>query len=1532
MTWGSEQMDHVGAWMMSVVPGGIDTLGWDETYKVSYGQAAAASNAQLVANYGFLGGAIGMLINPIGAGGSFATLNDPSNPMNKQNFNILDDKQHKAAFEDSVYGKIASGIPDALWDVFADPTIVGGKLTSVVRTGTRLGQFGGLSDQALRTVTQVRSWSDRIDKGVQYAATGGKEGKWTPEIEHVQDLISKRADQLDNNPLVRSSPNKPLLLRLAAQVDPEDLATGAALAKAGAGDAAGWASLRARSVSLYDQMSNGMGVDPLEKLPGVAGMSADQVQYGTRLVDDALALLDRVWAEQGRTAIGPTNRAIGSADNAATDVARNVGDAVETVGKKGVDVPAAAADAAPETMAAGQLITRGGNRVSASMAHAANAYRKGAADVQFGAIHQGPIITHEGPVFAKSQWVATTLEHSAGSRPIRVLRWFGQGTPSGVVHLKGGDGDTSLDEIKAFLGKSKIQSDQRVAMYAAYVQAPTPTARKAVVESMEEAEAVAIAHDHGISVDTAKFLYDTYTKSRGRHLATMRAGKNGFAVDDSNSLVTTPGLYTELDEAFPMMDQSVFDKVTHQNAGWMQGIEDVTLFADTVNTWWKLSVLLRLGYTERNVTEGFLRSLATMGTVAANPSAMLRLPANMVYWGGSRRLRGSLRHQEKALIHAYDNVTLARDELRKAVDDLSKGKYTAGTWSGSERYVQLQSEIERLTAEIDDTVTKLRAKDAKRVRGGHQTNTMDDGAEMQGAFQGPEGDIAALLSSADRTARTTFDNSFEARKAAQDQGNLYRAMDPKTMKPGEAQQYWDEYTIRLNGVWRHDSIIQSWLAQEGTDAGVIVENTKRWLMSPAGGHYRQSMTTRGGHVLDIKGRASEAGIEKYLSELWHQFEKELPEETGLRAKLASGSVTPAEVAAAYGIKRTPPAIPVRDVTDIIPNLATRAHDGVRGVANKIMVGIGSFPETALVRHPFYNGVYTQRQKELYNLAKAQGQDISSGTVKARINKAAHQDALRATKSTMYTIERLSNAAQLLRWVAPFFPAFENAIRTWGRIVYQNPAVLGYGNLLWNVPNSLGWVYDKDGNKVETSNMFKDDGHKVIMPQKYQEWLINHLPDTPFLNPGDLTNFRQAGYNVILPGAEWWWPGVGPMAQTATVLVLRHRPELADIIRANTSPEMFNNIVPGGDPNVDIPDLWTPTIIKRVEGVVFKNTSEDGAYLTLTNTMVEDAYIDAQISGKTLTDADMKKINDRVNKFWDWSIGQAAVGFTASVGYQSKYAPQRAYWQTLLDDESLSYDQKTKAFLDKFDTKFIDSSAYLAVTRSGSMNEYGLQPNQSTWKKINGNPDLVERLANIDPELVGMFGNMGSFDDPFSYSVYGELRRLHVGNDNNTARHTMTPQQLNRNNQIADGWNEWNQVQQLVTSEVEKAGFKSVNAPGAEQFKAVLDDTKKTLSGKYPAWGEEKVAYLNMTPTFILGARLLTQNAGLVGEDTTISALREYLGVRDMVSHERAATNDNDLKGTLNNIAWEAAAKLRNSDIGFADFYDRYLADDDFREI
>jgi hypothetical protein len=1531
VNWGSEQMNHLGAALFSAMPGGIQTLDWEQSQDVSLGQVVTANAAINNAR-----GGMGWLINvatlqtPFALGAALSESQDPDNILYSDDFDILDSEQRKQAFESGGINQFASGFADAIWMVAADPTILAGKATNIIRLGTKAGEFGGLSNQALKNFDQIERFGAEVvddarlidELGIEGARSSGRLGA---EGENLISALEGTPDTLVNHPWVRSSGFKRDTRMLLGSIGVDDPVGAAHVVAAMAGRPQSWDDLAKHSIEQYDAVASTLGVDIFAP---VGDDVFDTAIAGIRLTDDQLAKGDDLIYE--RLAFRP---------ELLPDAAR-----------------------LPE-----QMFTRGGSRVGPRTVRAAAAWRKGATRSQFD--NNAFKRSSSSDTTGKGHFVYDTIEGVAGSRPVQVVRWLGQGTPNGIIYVKdGSDGQSSLTELTNWLRKSPLDSVKSSAYLNEYAMARTVGERTLLIKRMQEEVVTAVAAERGITPTMAMEIFKGYDAKRAAALQNIAKSETKFYVDpETGKAVKVPDFYSELDQAVPLLDVKYFSKVISQNK-WLQTSTDVKAVADWANSMWKVSVLLRLGYTQRNLAEGAMRSFATLGMVAANPQAWAALPANAWYYAGARRALKGTRRSEKQMKDAYTNLQSTRNLLTSQratarVDDMfaarakaadlnekirlierkktqtpaelasvekmkvARDKALAKETRLKEEYVQpaipeltrLSREEQLMLAEMDDLSQKtlrayevLRAKRSKRKVGGTRSNVMGYDADgkpilYEGAFEGTEGTRALLASSADRTVYQTFDAAAGKRIESLMDSPDFKKLDPSKLTPAQMVNYWDEYSIRINHRYRDDPIGRMILENRPID------EIKAWALTTEGLQYRKQLS-----VTD-RNLDSEAALNEYIDNIVRRLDNEMPKDTPLRQLALDHPLEPGEVAAALGGRELP--IIVGRLEDGVPTtgLFNRTRDGVDSITATIMKYLGTVPENKMLRHPFYKTVYNDRQAQLYATAARRGDDMGSAEVKARINKAAHGDALKATKETMYTIDNLSNAAVMLRFVSPFFPAFENSLRTWGRIAWNNPAVIGYGNILWNIPNNLGMVYDEEGNRVEQSNMLRDEGNYIVWPEVVANLMRSEYG--PF-TPGEAVRTRQQGFNTIFPGGEWWFPGVGPATQIPTALVLRGKPEEQEILRNTLGDEMFRQIVPSGNPNVDLAEAVAPTFARRVKQWLGQE-STDSAYLTSWNQIIEDEYIAAQLEGRTLTENDMKKIKEKADRFWGWQVTSALVmPFQSSL--QSRYQVERDAWGRLLDDESIPYAQKVKLFLEQY-------PGFDAITRAGSYNETKLQPNLATWQKITKNPDLVDDLYAIDPELVGMFGNMGSFDDPFSYAVYGEFGSMRIGPEQTRVRRKMTPDEILRNNQIKDGWRDYWLVKDAAEEKAIQLGFSSLQVNDAEELRNIIDKAEAQISERYPAWGEERQIYTDKLPAILQGVNKIIQNADLVDEDSTVTALKDYMVIRQEIRNSLAETDDDSRRKEIKEIGYAAAFKLRQRDIGFADFYDQYLYRDDFRE-
>lgn len=186
INWMYDRINQVTVAGLSGLPGGIRTLTWDEAGQVSVGQVGLA-NAAIAMDQANQGNVIGSLLSSTGAGplgmlGS-AISPDMTKKIASPNFDITNPQDRKI-FEEDPVAKWSSGLTDAVFTVAADPFIVGGKALKI----TRLKYV----DRPL-TPKNVQKISEEITQGAQYAKTGDVE-KMAPAARLVYDAVTPAAD------------------------------------------------------------------------------------------------------------------------------------------------------------------------------------------------------------------------------------------------------------------------------------------------------------------------------------------------------------------------------------------------------------------------------------------------------------------------------------------------------------------------------------------------------------------------------------------------------------------------------------------------------------------------------------------------------------------------------------------------------------------------------------------------------------------------------------------------------------------------------------------------------------------------------------------------------------------------------------------------------------------------------------------------------------------------------------------------------------------------------------------------------------------------------------------------------------------------------------------------------------------------------------------------------------------------------------------------------------------------------------------
>ena len=250
---------------------------------------------------------------------------------------------------------------------------------------------------------------------------------------------------------------------------------------------------------------------------------------------------------------------------------------------------------------------------------------------------------------------------------------------------------------------------------------------------------------------------------------------------------------------------------------------------------------------------------------------------------------------------------------------------------------------------------------------------------------------------------------------------------------------------------------------------------------------------------------------------------------------------------ARGANKTGDGVPaLRPIHGRAVQMATT--DGVYYKARKTIVDntfrwLGSQPESALVRHPFYAEVWDRRFQQLLHNARRQGREETDELLQ-KINSTAHRYAMRQTNEVL---TRLSGT--------PIWPGccggchrslpLGRTVSVWTRMIVNDPSILARANILWNMPNKLGMVVDDKGNKVEGRGLGFlgcSNNDYIVVPKVVNDLLSPVTGEVPLRIP-------QGGINVVTPGETLYLPGFGPVVMMPVgQFLLKSRPDAQKFVR------------------------------------------------------------------------------------------------------------------------------------------------------------------------------------------------------------------------------------------------------------------------------------------------------------------------------------------------------------------------------------------------
>lgn len=466
--------------------------------------------------------------------------------------------------------------------------------------------------------------------------------------------------------------------------------------------------------------------------------------------------------------------------------------------------------------------------------------------------------------------------------------------------------------------------------------------------------------------------------------------------------------------------------------------------------------------------------------------------------------------------------------------------------------------LKKELAQLDEAIAKGPAAFREEKRRIGSTNVkLDDGVEVEGSMAGLHGAPYRSLTS----SQGTFDiqlRGVEDRMFEVGMGGSHRVIQAD--EPGHL----DAWSDVLNHQFRQSPVAMHFI--KGGDLDGFV----KWVKAPEQAQLRQRLAHFAHDPEDWGGRV-QAMVHDYI-----------PTEA-LREAVEKGRVSPATLRKMFRDQQ--PVIPAVHGRAVADNIGTSERAlGVSRTMNRIYKFLGEMPTDRLSRHPYFNSLYKQHAKSVYETRKVAYADMGRKFTQDdldNITQTARKLALNDLKRTLFDISAHSHAAHVMRFVSPFFAAHQESIARWWRIVGDDPSIVRRFTQAFDVPRHLGLVVNEDGELVKPGEPISRE-HRILL-QLPKAW---GGPDTDPNNPNSQWSkwsLSENSFNLVLQGGLTN-PGAGPLV---TVPVEYFAKKYADETEIARVARVFNPFPPQHPI-----ESAMPATFKRLSAAVYGKTKVD----------------------------------------------------------------------------------------------------------------------------------------------------------------------------------------------------------------------------------------------------------------------------------------------------------------------------------------------------
>jgi hypothetical protein len=849
-------------------------------------------------------------------------------------------------------------------------------------------------------------------------------------------------------------------------------------------------------------------------------------------------------------------------------------------------------------------------------------------------------------------------------------------------------------------------------------------------------------------------------------------------------------------------------------------------------------------------------------------------------------------NEAESLNRDFDWAAAATGDLRKAEQD----------YLAADRNMNLDD----MDLDLNDPVRGMFERMKKKYGAGHMTIAGADGKQfhLPNFYEGQEGEINRALTSSSKTIDNISDGHGGALQYLRQQAAGHKtyhapAFNERTVMRGtkenkDAIRYFDMWADMLNDQVGNSPIWRRMLAGQ-TDEKIVdwLENT------PQGNRVRAEI------MPDHKS------VELWVNEHRAKLDYYLPNRK-LQRLLGKRRLTASELR--KGVHDD-------DMPDVFgPDLEMTKRAPWTRLADAMWKNLGTIPIDALSRQPFAKAVFDAKVRAL--VAQTDRKYLDEAAV-GRIYAEARRHTLNEVRKTLYDLGDGTNLTDMLRFIAPFWNAQQEALVKWARIISDRPetvarAFMGQRALYRNFV-----VLDEENNEVAGAD--RKGGLFNIGLYQPSDKVVFNIPewvkDTPLgkaLGSVGSVRIPIGSANTVLQGDMPLFPSTGPLITMPVDKFLKTISDTDGTLHSNDF--WYRWMFPIGRPSQGtegVLEQLFPGWGRRLLDAT--GPADDLGRANLAWSVGREMILEARREGKPMPT--QHEINKAANFLWGL---RAFTSWAAPV--QMEFAPEHQFW---LDQAHRYREQYGQDYFDQFLNDFGREAAYYAISSSNSLAH--IPPTNQGMEEWAQNKDLIQKY----PDFGGLIISPQAYTDDYSQDAYRAQFDIQLGPlDSRKLRSIQDPQARMDEGERLLGWQEFRKVQAAVDARLMALGLTSIQSNGAEEIAQVKAQALTDLRNRYPAWAKDFDTFTNDIDTKVKQLESFAFNREFDSRPD-FAGLRQYLVVRAQAAQalDQAYTNggsrslQSEENAPLAQWFYDQTGQIIQSNPAFAELYARYLTGD-----